>query len=145
VATGQARNAFCAVRPPGHHALRARAMGFCLFNNVAIAARYAQARHGFAKILIVDWDVHHGNGTQAAFYDDPSVLYFSIHRSPFYPGTGQAHEKGAGKGLGATVNVPLPAGSAACRPGGRLDGRRSRRRPGRSPGRNAARRESGPP
>ena len=111
VATGQARNAFCAVRPPGHHALRDQAMGFCLFNNVAIAARYAQGRHKLGKILIVDWDAHHGNGTQAAFYDDPTVLYFSAHRDPFYPGTGKAAERGEGKGLSYTLNVPLPAGS----------------------------------
>jgi acetoin utilization deacetylase AcuC-like enzyme len=111
VMTGAVRNAFCAVRPPGHHALRERAMGFCLFNNVAIAARYVQARYGLARVLIVDWDVHHGNGTQAAFYEDPTVLYFSVHQSPFYPGTGQAEERGQGPGLGFTVNVPLPAGS----------------------------------
>jgi len=111
VADGRARNAFCAVRPPGHHALRERAMGFCLFNNVAIAARYAQDKRGFAKILIVDWDVHHGNGTQAAFYDDPSVFYFSVHQDPFYPGTGHRNERGTGKGWSFTCNVPLPAGS----------------------------------
>ena len=111
VATGQARNAFCAVRPPGHHALRDQAMGFCLFNNVAIAARYAQGKHKLGKVLIVDWDVHHGNGTQAAFYDDPTVFYFSAHREPFYPGSGKASERGAAAGLGTTLNVPLPAGS----------------------------------
>ena len=107
---GKVRNAFCAVRPPGHHALKDRAMGFCLFNNVAIAASYIQKKHKLGKVLIVDWDVHHGNGTQAAFYDDPSVFYFSAHQSPFYPGTGSAEERGAGKGVGFTLNVPLPAG-----------------------------------
>ncbi len=108
---GKVRNAFCAVRPPGHHALKDRAMGFCLFNNVAIAARYVQKKHGLSKVLIVDWDVHHGNGTQAIFYDDPSVLYFSVHQYPFYPGTGSEEEKGTGKGVGFTINAPLPAGS----------------------------------
>jgi len=111
VTEGKARNAFCAVRPPGHHALKNRAMGFCFFNNVAIAARYIQKRHKLGKVLIVDWDAHHGNGTQAAFYDDPTVFYFSVHQSPFYPGTGHADETGEGKGLGFTLNVPLPAGS----------------------------------
>jgi len=104
-------NAFCAVRPPGHHAMSDRAMGFCLFNNIAIAARYAQKKHHLHKILIVDWDVHHGNGTQAAFYDDPTVAYFSTHQYPFYPGTGSQAEKGTGKGLNYTINVPLAAGS----------------------------------
>ncbi len=111
VVRGEARNAFCVVRPPGHHALAGRAMGFCLFNNVAVAARYAQRRHNLAKILIVDWDVHHGNGTQRAFYEDPTVLYFGVHQHPFYPGTGSADERGAGGGEGYTINVPLPAGS----------------------------------
>jgi acetoin utilization deacetylase AcuC-like enzyme len=110
VMDGKARNAFCAVRPPGHHATRNRAMGFCLFNNVAIAARYIQQKYKLSRILIVDWDVHHGNGTQAIFYDDPSVFYFSVHQYPFYPGTGGAKEKGEGKGLGTTLNVPLDAG-----------------------------------
>lgn len=110
VIEGRIRNAFCAVRPPGHHALRDKAMGFCLFNNVAVAAKYIQKKHQLGKVLIVDWDVHHGNGTQAVFYDDPTVLYFSTHQSPFYPGTGSAEEKGAGKGVGFTHNVPLAAG-----------------------------------
>ncbi len=104
-------NAFCAVRPPGHHAIENKAMGFCIFNNIAIGAKYIQKKHQLPKILIVDWDVHHGNGTQAAFYDDPSVLYFSVHQYPFYPGTGSQAEKGSGDGLNYTINVPLPAGS----------------------------------
>ena len=104
-------NAFCAVRPPGHHAVRDGAMGFCIFNNIAIGARYIQKKYNLSKILIVDWDVHHGNGTQAAFYDDPNVLYFSVHQYPFYPGTGSEAEKGSGKGLNYNINVPLPIGS----------------------------------
>ena len=111
VVEGKVGNAFCAVRPPGHHALKNRAMGFCLFNNVAIATRYAQKKHNLAKVLIVDWDVHHGNGTMDAFYDDGSILQFDIHRSPFYPGSGTADETGRGKGLGMKINVPVPAGS----------------------------------
>jgi acetoin utilization deacetylase AcuC-like enzyme/formylglycine-generating enzyme required for sulfatase activity len=111
VMAGNVSNAFCAIRPPGHHALKDRAMGFCLFNNVAIGARYVQKKCGLSKVLIVDWDVHHGNGTQAAFYDDPTVLYFSTHQYPFYPGTGSEEERGTGKGLGYNINVPLPAGS----------------------------------
>jgi len=111
IVRGDIRNAFCAVRPPGHHAIRDMAMGFCIFNNVAIGARYIQQKHNLAKVLIVDWDVHHGNGTQAAFYEDPSVLYFSVHQYPFYPGSGSEAEKGRGKGLNYTINVPLPAGS----------------------------------
>ncbi|MFI5377953.1 MAG: histone deacetylase [Tepidisphaerales bacterium] len=107
----KAANAFCAVRPPGHHALADRAMGFCIFDNIAVAARYIQKKHKLAKVLIVDWDVHHGNGTQAAFYDDPTVFYFSIHRSPFYPGSGAAMEKGRGKGEGFTLNVPMAQGA----------------------------------
>ncbi len=110
VMAGKIKNAFCAVRPPGHHALKDKAMGFCLFNNVAIAARYIQKKYGLPKVLIVDWDVHHGNGTQDAFYDDPSVLYFSTHQYPFYPGTGSKEEKGSGEGLGYTINVPLSVG-----------------------------------
>ena len=111
VMEGKTDNAFCAVRPPGHHALEDRAMGFCLLNNVAIAARYIQQEHKLSKVLIVDWDVHHGNGTQDIFYDDPSVFYFGIHQYPFYPGSGAVGERGEGKGTGFTLNVPLPAGS----------------------------------
>ncbi len=102
--------AFALIRPPGHHALPDSAMGFCLFNNVAIAARHAQAR-GAAKIMIVDIDVHHGNGTQAAFYSDPSVLYLSTHQGGLYPNSGWEHETGQGAGLGYTLNMPLPAGA----------------------------------
>lgn len=111
VMTGKARNAFCAVRPPGHHATPARGMGFCIFNNVAIAARYAQRRHGAERVLIADWDVHHGNGTQDIFYADPTVFFFSTHQWPLYPGTGRADERGSGAGEGATLNCPFPAGS----------------------------------
>ena len=98
------------VRPPGHHAERALALGFCLFNNVAIVARWLLAQPGIYRVLIVDWDVHHGNGTQAIFYDDPSVFYFSIHQWPHYPGTGAAEEAGDGEAQGTTLNVPAPAG-----------------------------------
>jgi acetoin utilization deacetylase AcuC-like enzyme len=111
VARGQVRTGLAAVRPPGHHAETTRAMGFCLFNNVAIAARALQAEHGVDRVLILDWDVHHGNGTQQAFEADPSVLYFSLHQFPYYPGTGSFGEIGSGPGAGATVNVPLPAGA----------------------------------
>jgi acetoin utilization deacetylase AcuC-like enzyme len=107
VIEGTARNAFAFVRPPGHHAEPARAMGFCLYNNVAIAAARARAVHGVERVLIVDWDVHHGNGTQAAFYDAADVLFFSTHQFPFYPGTGALHEGGRGAGQGRTVNVPF--------------------------------------
>ncbi len=111
VLDGRVRNAFCAVRPPGHHACEFQAMGFCLFNNVAIAARYLQRQHQISKVLIVDFDVHHGNGTQEAFYSDPDVLFYSSHRYPFYPGTGAAGEIGDGPGRGLVINVPLAAGS----------------------------------
>lgn len=101
---------FAFVRPPGHHAEPDRGMGFCIFNNIAIAAAYAKERYGLKRILIVDWDLHHGNGTQHAFYDDPAVLYFSSHQFPYYPGTGNYDEVGSGKGEGFTVNAPFPHG-----------------------------------
>ena len=107
---GRIDNAFCAVRPPGHHAESDRAMGFCLFNNVAVAARYLQHAHGVEKVLVIDWDVHHGNGTQEIFYEDPTVLLFSSHQYPYYPGTGSMQEGGAGAGETFTVNAPLNAG-----------------------------------
>jgi acetoin utilization deacetylase AcuC-like enzyme len=107
----EARNAFCIVRPPGHHATPNRGMGFCLFNNISIAARYAQKKHGVERVLIADWDVHHGNGTQEVFYADASVFFFSTHQSPWYPGTGDANETGAGAGEGASMNCPFPAGA----------------------------------
>lgn len=103
-------SAFAFVRPPGHHAEPAHGMGFCLFNNVAIAAEYAKKRYGLQRILIVDWDLHHGNGTQRAFYDDPGVLYFSSHQYPYYPGSGNFSETGTGEGEGFTMNAPFPAG-----------------------------------
>ncbi|VVB95949.1 Histone deacetylase domain protein [uncultured archaeon] len=105
-----ADSSFALVRPPGHHAEPGRGMGFCIFNNIAIAARHAQKK-GKKRILIVDWDVHHGNGTQEAFYDDPTVLYFSTHQYPHYPGTGWLNEVGRGNGEGYNINVPLPAGT----------------------------------
>jgi acetoin utilization deacetylase AcuC-like enzyme len=109
---GELANAFCAVRPPGHHALPGRAMGFCLLNNAAIAAAALIADVPDARVLILDWDVHHGNGTQAIFYESPQVLYASTHQYPFYPGSGAADETGRGAGEGSTVNVPLRAGSS---------------------------------
>ena len=111
VVKGDAKTAFCLVRPPGHHAGAARGMGFCIVNNIALAARHAQKRLGIGRVLIVDWDVHHGNGTQDIFYADGSVFFFSTHQSPWYPGTGAAGETGEGVGKGTTLNCPLPAGS----------------------------------
>ena len=113
VATGKVDRAFCAVRPPGHHAGRAEGMGFCLLNNTAIAARYLQARHGVSRIFIIDWDVHHGNGTQSIFLTDPTVFFFSIHENPtfLYPGTGRRWEIGRGAGEGCTLNAPMAPGS----------------------------------
>lgn len=111
VMDGRVQNAFCAIRPPGHHASANRAMGFCIYNNVAIAAKYLQQRHGVARVMIVDWDVHHGNGTQETFEADPSVFYFSAHQSPFYPHTGNAEDIGTGTAQGTKLNVPLEAGS----------------------------------
>jgi acetoin utilization deacetylase AcuC-like enzyme len=110
VARGETRCGIAAVRPPGHHAEGDRAMGFCLFNNIAVAARALQAECGLDKILILDWDVHHGNGTQHTFEDDPSILYLSTHQFPYYPGTGDFREAGVGRGIGTTVNIPMPAG-----------------------------------
>jgi acetoin utilization deacetylase AcuC-like enzyme len=106
------KRAFCLIRPPGHHALRAGAMGFCLLNQVAIAARRAIVQHGVQRVLIVDWDVHHGNGTQEIFWSDGQVGYFSIHRFPFFPGTGDADETGTGRGLGSKLNVPIEFGTS---------------------------------
>jgi acetoin utilization deacetylase AcuC-like enzyme len=111
VFSGFVTNAFCAIRPPGHHASAAKGMGFCLFNNVAVGAKYAQQKHGAERVLIADWDVHHGNGTQDIFYEDGSVLFFSTHQSPWYPGTGDASEQGEGPGAGKIINCPFPAGS----------------------------------
>jgi acetoin utilization deacetylase AcuC-like enzyme len=110
VATGEARNGFALVRPPGHHAEASRAGGFCLFNNVAIAAKYARDTLGLERIAIVDFDLHHGNGTQSIFQEDPSVLFLSTHQAPGWPGTGAAEDLGSGKGLGYTLNVPLAPG-----------------------------------
>lgn len=112
VMEGAVRHAYALVRPPGHHAMSDRGMGFCVFNNVVVAARHAQRMHGVEKIVVLDWDVHHGNGTQAAFWEDPSVLFISVHQDDLYPvGWGAADHVGAGLGEGSTVNVPLPAGS----------------------------------
>ena len=111
VVVGSVKQAFCVLRPPGHHARPNQGMGFCLFNNVAIGARHAIERHGLERVLIADWDVHHGNGTQDIFYDDPTVLFFSTHQSPWYPGTGARGETGEGAGAGTTINCPFPAHS----------------------------------
>ncbi len=110
IKAGEIDRAFCAVRPPGHHAEKQRAMGFCLFNNIAVGARVAQS-NGFERVLIVDFDVHHGNGTEHAFEEDPTVFYFSTHQYPHYPGTGGRNDRGKGKGEGFTMNIPLPAGT----------------------------------
>ena len=112
IAAKEFQNGFALVRPPGHHALRNRAMGFCLFNTMAIGAEYLKRNHGAKKVMIMDWDVHHGNGTQDAFYDDPSVLFISTHQYPYYPGSGAVNEVGVGAGEGFTLNIPLPAGCA---------------------------------
>lgn len=113
VVAGEIGNAFVATRPPGHHATPTTPMGFCLFNNIAVAARWLQANGHAERVLIVDWDVHHGNGTQDAFYDDPTVFFLSLHQWPHYPGTGSADETGTGRGQGTTMNVTLPAGTGA--------------------------------
>ena len=112
VVRGEDSRAFCLVRPPGHHALPQQVMGFCLFNNIALAARVATRELGLDRVLIVDWDVHHGNGTQAAFWEDERVGLLSIHRFPFYPGSGDANETGAGRGLGTTLNLPIAWGTS---------------------------------
>lgn len=114
VMQGESDNAFVVVRPPGHHATAERAMGFCLFNNVAVAARYAQNKYKeIDRVAIIDWDVHHGNGTQGIFYDDPSIYFLSMHQYPWYPGTGTRGETGHGRGLGSTMNVPVKANTKA--------------------------------
>lgn len=113
ILSGKSLTAFCIVRPPGHHACRERGMGFCIFNNVAIGARYAQAKFGIKKLLIVDWDVHHGNGTEEIFYDDPTVFYFSTHQEGIYPGTGASDCIGIGKGVGTTLNCPIQPGETS--------------------------------
>lgn len=111
VIEGRLRNGFALVRPPGHHAERHRAMGFCIFNNIALAARHAVNGHGMERVAIIDWDLHHGNGTQHSFYDDPRILFVSTHQYPHYPGTGKMNEVGQGQGEGFTVNVPLAYGA----------------------------------
>ena len=111
IVEGRIENAFVAARPPGHHATPEKPMGFCLFNSIAIVARWLQAKGHAERVLIVDWDVHHGNGTHDAFYGDPTVFFLSLHQWPHYPGTGAADERGKGEGEGYTLNVPLPAGT----------------------------------
>jgi len=111
VVRGEIDNAFCMIRPPGHHARISQSMGFCIFNNVAIGARYIQKKHKMNHILIVDWDVHHGNGTEEIFYSDPSVFYISLHQYPHYPGTGSSESRGQGKGKGFNLNIPMESGS----------------------------------
>ena len=111
VMSGEIDNAFAAIRPPGHHAFPNRGRGFCIFNNIAIGARYLQKEHNLEKILIIDWDIHHGDGTHYYFYSDPTVFYFSIHEYPFYPGTGRHYETGSGNAVGYTLNVPVPFGT----------------------------------
>lgn len=110
----KAQNAFCAVRPPGHHATSSCGMGFCLFNNVAIGARYLQKKYDIKRVLIIDWDVHHGNGTQEIFYNDPSVFYFSTHQEAIYPGTGFVEETGGPEAIGSTLNCPISSGKGSC-------------------------------
>ena len=110
ILSGEVETVFCALRPPGHHAEYAKAMGFCLFNNVAVGARYLKKK-GVKRVFIIDFDAHHGNGTQKSFYEDDTVFYFSTHQYPFYPGTGSPQERGAGKGEGYTLNVPMQAGA----------------------------------
>ncbi len=109
---GMSKNAFCMVRPPGHHARPANGMGFCVFNNVAVAAQYLISRHKLKRVFIIDWDCHHGNGTQEMFYGEPGVFYMSLHRWPFYPGTGGADERGSGPGKGFTLNIPVTDGTS---------------------------------
>jgi len=111
IMNGEFRNVFALIRPPGHHAEKHMGKGFCIFNNIAIGAMYALERFSLEKVLIVDWDLHHGNGTQNSFYEDPRVLYFSVHQFPYYPGTGEVTETGSGKGKGFNINVPLSAGA----------------------------------
>lgn len=111
VMRGDVSSVFCAIRPPGHHATATRGMGFCIFNHVAVAARYLQKKHGIKRVAIIDWDVHHGNGTEEIFIEDPAVYYVSLHQSGIYPGTGPASQRGRGAGVGTTLNIPLPGGS----------------------------------
>jgi acetoin utilization deacetylase AcuC-like enzyme len=112
VVAGDLSKAFCAVRPPGHHAEASKAMGFCIFNNIAMGAAYALTKKEIKRVAIIDWDLHHGNGTQHIFYERDDVLYISLHQYPHYPGSGPAAEKGIGKGVGYTINIPMAAGSA---------------------------------